>query len=389
MQNFQENARIKRSLSEFISFKPAELCVNSQWLVIFYVKNPATQKMERFRLSVPFQKSNEQRLAHGQKIVNDVNFKLSSGWSPFLINTLPHEKTFDYCKNLYLDQIKKEVENNTKRIDTHRSYVSYLNMIDKFCGFKKIKLNSIKDFDKIFVVNYLDWIYFERENSPRTFNNHLLFISTFINYCINHGFLKDNFASSISKKRENSKIRQTLTPIEKSKLKQYGESNFNFFAMCMLTYYCFVRRTELTKLKVSDVKLFQNYISISEDISKNRKNECVTIPNEYAPILAKHLQNAASDHYLFGKNDFRSGSKQMNPKKASDEWERFRKLYAVDAKYQFYSLKDTGITDLLGLGIAAIKVRDQARHYDLKITESYTPRNQSCDEVVKNSNISF
>ena len=153
----------------------------------------------------------------------------------------------------------------------------------------------------------------------------------------------------------------------------------------MVTYYCFIRRTEITKLKVSDVNLFKGFILVSAENSKNRKTEAVTIPNIFLPILAQHLTKAKNTDYLFSNNDFKPGAKQLTPKKISDEWAKFRNKEKFDDKFQFYSLKDTGITDLLNSGIPAIKVRDQARHYDLKITESYTARNKFADEMIKNA----
>ena len=239
------------------------------------------------------------------------------------------------------------------------------------------------DFNKAFVVNYLDWILYERKNSTRTFNNHLMFIGTIVNFCINHGWLKENFTTGILKKREGEKIRQILTIDEKIKLNNYATDNKEFFTICMITYFCFVRRTELTKLKVSDINLKENFITLDADISKNRKTENVTIPNEFLILLQQHLAGAKTTDWLFSAN-YKTGSVQLDPKKVSDQWDKFRKFANVDTKYQFYSLKDTGITDLLLSGIPAIKVRDQARHHDLRITESYTPRNKTCDDVVKN-----
>lgn len=79
----------------------------------------------------------------------------------------------------------------------------------------------------------------------------------------------------------------------------------------------------------------------------------------------------------------------MNPKKISDTWEKYRKQLNIGREFQFYSLKDTGITDLLNAGVPALKVRNQARHSDIKITEKYTSRNKQSDEVVQNSNFFF
>jgi len=56
----------------------------------------------------------------------------------------------------------------------------------------------------------------------------------------------------------------------------------------------------------------------------------------------------------------------------------------ISKQYDFYSLKDTGITKLLEAGIPIIKVRDQARHHDIKITEKYTPRRTTADDTIRN-----
>lgn len=373
----------------FVDYKPAELKKNKRWEIVYYAKHPVKQVFERFRVAVPQMKMISERTRHAQTIVVEINKKLQSGWLPYYSQIDNNDfKTFDYCKKLFLEQTEKEVKTNIKRPDTLRSYKSYLNMIDKFCTDKPYKINLMFDFNKAFVVNYLDWIYFDRKNSTRTYNNHLLFIGTFVNFCINHGWLKENFTTTISKKREGDKVRQILTEAEKTKLKEYKTDNPEYFVLCMLTYFCFVRRTELTKLKVSDIDLKNNFITLDENISKNRKTETVTIPNDFLLLLVDHLKDAKKTDWLFGKG-FKAGALQIDPKRVSEKWEKFRQEKNVAAKYQFYSLKDTGITDLLLSGIPAIKVRDQARHHDLRITESYTQRNKTCDDIVRNSAFSF
>lgn len=374
----------------FVDYKPAELKIATQWLVVYYCKHPISGITERFRVTVPVLASKSERIKHGKKIALEINKKLDTGWLPYYSNTGANEfKTYEYCATKFIEQTQKEVDNNTKRIDTLRSYTSFLSMIGKYLKETGVKLNMMLEFNSAFVVNYLDWIYYDRENSPRTYNNHLLFIGTFVNYCVNRGYLKENFTTSIVRKKELEKKRQIFTFEEKAKLKLLKSENFNFFALCMGTYFCFLRRTEMTKLKVSSVFLYEGYIFIDANISKNGKSESITIPNAYLPILAKHLENANSNDYLFSGDDFKTGKTQLKPKKISDKWDLFRKEKTIANIYQFYSLKDTGITDLLNAGIPAIKVRDQARHYDLKITEGYTARNKTCDEIVRNCNFDF
>lgn len=374
----------------FIDYRPAEMRIGTDWLIVYYAKNPATHEMKRFRLAVPKCGTVYQRKQHGIKIVTEINRKLASGWLPFYDDLGVLEfKTLDFCIKQFIDHTKSEVEKQIKRVDTLRSYTSFLSMIIKYIAERKIKMNFVLDFNRSFVVNYLDWIYYDRQNSARTYNNHLAFIGSFVNHCIDRGYLKNNFTTGILKKTNQAKTRQVFTSEIKNKIKELQNEKFNYFTLCMATYFCFIRRTELTKLKVSAVNLINNIITIDATESKNKKTEIVTIPEPFANLLIVHLKEANNKDYLFSDNDFKPGLKPLNPKKISDVWDVVRTKKSIDVKYQFYSFKDTGITDLLLSGIAAIKVRDQARHYDIKITESYTPRNIKCDDSVRKSNVNF
>ncbi|WP_445718002.1 tyrosine-type recombinase/integrase [Flavobacterium sp.] len=388
MPNSQKNNSHVNSTA-FISFRPAELCIGTQWVVVYYAKNPLSEKMERFRVYVPAVKSQTERKKLGKKMVLEINNKLYSGWLPYYSDVKSSEfKTFEYCKEKFLEQNEKDVKTGLKRIDTLRTYRSFLKMIDLYAKEKKLELKLALHLNKEFVVNYLDWILYERNNTARTHNNHLDFIATFVNYCVHRGWIKENFVKQIPRRKESEKKRKVLPADVKDKVKELENTNFHFYALCMLIYYCFIRRTELTKLKVSDVELVNNRIVLRSEISKNKKTESVTIPRKFLPTLIKHLENAKNSDYLFGE-DFKACDIKLKPAKISTTWDKFRLENNIDMVYQFYSLKDTGITDLLKAGIPAIKVRDQARHHDLKITEKYTARNNTFDLDVLNSEFGF
>lgn len=379
-----------RKATAFIDYKPAELRINSQWLIVYYCVNPVSKELERQRVTVPVMKSKTERLKYAKKIVLEINKKLECGWLPYYdVNSASEYKTFDFCSEKFIKEQQQELQQADKRKDTVRSYVSFVNMIKKYIHEKQPSLKLMIELNQHFVFNYLDWIYYERQNSARTYNNHLAFLGTFFNYCIKRGYIKEDFTNGISKKKNPPKKRQILTDDVKGKIRKLEHTDFNFYVACMLTYFCFIRRTELTKLKVSDVNLKNGFITIDQNNSKNVKTENVTIPNHFLPVLAQHLVNASSDDFLFSDDSFKAGKIQLNPKKVSDAWTKQRKRLGFSNEFQFYSLKDTGITDLLNTGIPAIKVRDQARHHDLKITESYTSRNKNADELVRNSDFNF
>lgn len=151
------------------------------------------------------------------------------------------------------------------------------------------------------------------------------------------------------------------------------DENPNYLVLCLVCYYCLVRRTELTKLKVRDVILKNSVIYIDSSISKNKKSAAVTIPDKLVPYMVEHLKTANLSDYLFS-TDFIPGDKQLAPKKISDEWVKIRNALNLKDKYQWYSLKDTGITNLLRSGISLIAARDQARHHSSMQTDAYTPK---------------
>src|SRR5690606_5156962 len=121
--------------------------------------------------------------------------------------------------------------------------------------------------------------------------------------------------------------------------------NYHYYALMMMTYYCFIRGTELTKLKVSDVFLDESYVQVDAESSKNRKSESVTIPAPMKIILQNHLRDADRTHYLFSLDNYKPGSVQLTYKRIPDTWRKIRAMTGIGLEYQFYSLKDTGITD--------------------------------------------
>lgn len=83
--------------------------------------------------------------------------------------------------------------------------------------------------------------------------------------------------------------------------------------------------------------------------------------------------NYPGQYYLFS-NKFRPGTEYRDSKQFRDFWNNHvRKSLKLPAEYKFYSLKDTGITNMLRSNTDPISVRDQARHSSLLITNTYTP----------------
>jgi integrase/recombinase XerD len=385
-----ERPTTKISRVVFVDYKPAELKLNKEWIIVYYSKNPLTSKLERIRLRVPSMTSKSERLKHAKRIVVEINLKLASGWSPFTEQAGANYRTFKNAVEDFLINLKKQLKDNVIRPDTLRSYNSNLNLLQQYIEEKNIKIVFALELNKLFCVNYLDWIYIERNSSPITRNNHLGFFRLFCSFLIGRGILNENPTMGIQAMKPLPKTRQVFP--ESIKQKIYEELltyEDGFHTLCMTTYFCFIRNTELGKLKVWMFNLKDNSIFLPKEISKNKKDETVTIPSQFLSFIKNHIDNKPSDYYVFSSNQFKPGTKKMPTNKIGYAWEALRNKLKLESKYQFYGLKDTGITDLLNSGVPAIKVRDQARHSDIKITEIYAQRNNSCDSVIQKADITF
>ena len=157
-----------------------------------------------------------------------------------------------------------------------------------------------------------------------------------------------------------------------------------FLLACQLLYNCFIRPVEMTRLKVGWVNVEAGTVSIPAEASKNRESMVVTLPKS---VLYKMMDlgifKSPSDDFLFSKN-LRPGPQQIDTIIFRHHWNSLRSALGLRKEWQFYSLKDTGITEMLDKNIASITVRDQARHSSLAITEVYTRHQQRANEAVLN-----
>ncbi|MCG8831413.1 tyrosine-type recombinase/integrase, partial [Tenacibaculum finnmarkense] len=283
-------------------------------------------------------------------------------------------KLFEVFDN-YLHQIEQQTKKDSLRPDTLRAYTSYIKNLKVYLIAKKQENAAVSYFNEKFCRDFLDMIFYERKNSARTHNNYLGFISLFNRWLIKRDYLKVDFTGNIDNIKVSEK-RRTIIPLkERTEIFNHLEKdNKHYFALCYTAFYCLIRRTELSKLKVADVILKNGIISIPADVSKNRKSQVVTIPNQLIHVLIEHLKYAKNDDFLFSDDNFKPGETQLEPKKISDTWSKYKKQLKFSNSYQWYSLKDTGITNYLHLGVPTIDVRNQARHYSIKQTEEYLPK---------------
>jgi site-specific recombinase XerD len=376
----------------FVDYVPAVLKENSIWIVEYYVKNPFTGELQRKRNRVRPISNKTERRKLAKRMCFNINNKLENGWNPFV--TESNAKSFTKINeafDIYTSQIKKRLQKNEIRFDSVRAYKSYIKNIIGFLESKDKLDDFITTFDEQILNEFLTHIYYDRNTTARTHNNYMRFIKIYCKWLVKYRYISINPSVNLSKITEGDKTR-TVIPVDvRNKIFEHlKEDNITYYTLCLFAFYCLVRRTEITKLKVDSVILKNNIIYITNNQSKNHKNFSITITNELKPFISVHIKNAEKTDFLFSGDNFLPGQKQLEPKKISDTWNKYRNKLKFAKNYQWYSLKDTGINNFLQLGIPTIDVKNQARHHSITQTEAYIPKTiLKAVDGIKNANLNF
>ena len=364
-------------MAEIKAYRPAKLYIGKRWYIGYYVYNPQTKKLERKAIKINHIDSVPERRRYANELIKRLNNNLTDGWNPFT------EQTTNNSFKILTEAIEHFVKIYTKKFDvgeirkeTIDGYRSYAKNLLKYLSERNLNL-YVYQFDKVFCTKFIDYIYYDLGRSGQTRDNYLIFLRVLSNFMVSYGYITvkpTDGMTTVAKKRKGTKNRTVIPPDVRTKILKYlKQHNPHFLLSCFVLYYCFIRPREMSYLKISDINFKMKTIFISGTISKNKKDDHVTITEPLMKLMLDlQIHKYPSDYYMFSEN-FAPGKKQVSSKNFRDYWGSLRKHLDFPDTYKFYSLKDTGITDLFGIVRNPVLVRDQARHYSIEMTDTYTP----------------
>lgn len=377
------------NLYEIKNFTYPKLHTGKDWYIDFYAFCPASGTMRRKKIKLNHISKIGERRKYAEGLIKRTILNLERGWNPWI--EAENSRSYHYFKEVcdrYKQYIEKLLNDNLYREDTYISYMSYLRNIEKWNLEKNVSIRYIYQFDSFFIREFLDHIYIDRNNSATTRNNYLGFIKTFCSYLMQNQYLNINPSEGLQalSRRLSKKQRTIIDENDIIRLHDYLETkNKHFLLACYVLHYCFIRPKEMSMIKISHLSIKKQTIYIPGDNSKNRKEGVVTLPAKVIRLMIElNIFSHSANDYLFS-DKFKPGEKYRNEKQFRDFWTHFvRKDLKFPANYKFYSLKDTGITNMLRK-YDTITVRDQARHADILMTDTYTPHDlQNANKLIMN-----
>ena len=350
---------------------------NAGAYIEFFAFDPALGRMRRKTIKINRINGLCNRRKYARDVISRLNDQLQHGWNPWIAKDTDNLITFDEGVNRYEAHIEKMISDGLYRKETYVGYKSYLKMLKEYVS-KKKPIYYMYQFDRQFCVDFLDWVFIDRNNGAQTRNNYLGFLRVFSGFLVEKGYLQTRPTEGIApiSKRLYKKERECIPLNVIAKIADYCSKNEKHLLLaCYLLYYCFIRPVEMTRLRVRDFNIKESTITIPAESSKNKTTQTVTVPKKvlfYAIDLG--IFSAPMDDYIFSQR-LKPGKDEIDPKQFRDHWKKVRKALKLKKEWKFYALKDTGITEMCDRNMATIAVRDQARHSSLAITDIYTRHN--------------
>lgn len=356
---------------DFHKFLPATLRHNSDgYYIEYYAYNPVSDMMERKRILVNrlkkrYKKASDFNYMVGQMILT-INNRLADGWSPFgESENVRYYTTLDEVMRLYIAEKEKEL-----KVDTLRSYKSFCNIFGKWCE-KAVPECKCILFNRTLAIRYMDYVYNERNVSARGYNNQLKMARALFAWAAEKCYCKENPFEHIKTKREEEKKRILIPPETRLQIKNYfAEHRPNFIIVMELVFTSLLRPAEVSRVQVKQVNLKEHYIYMPGDKTKNGHHRYAFLSDELCRLLSPLIKDANPEDYLMSQY-YVPGKEQMDSRRYRKHWDIMRKDLKLPQEMQLYSLRDTGINNMLKAGIDPLTVMQAADHHDLSMTTRY------------------
>lgn len=370
-------SRQKNPLSQKIIIYPwtfPTLHKGKSWYVDFFILDPATDEMRRKKYMLNRYKSARVRTLMAKQKIQWIVTELQNGWNPFVKARTTKEFTrWDVVVGRYRDYLQAA---DRKGLLKHKTAYDYQSRIKNFLLFleeEDLHLIYIYEFNRELCVEFLDYLYFDKDLSAVTRNGYRSWLSSFSGWLIDKGYMHqdDNPVADIREMREEEKKREPIPKTALAAMRKYLLSrNPHFLLACYIEYYVNIRPDEMRYLKIGYVDIQNCTVTLPGKFAKNRRRQEVTVPKKVLRLMIDlGIFNSPSHYYLFG-GDLHPSERQCSVNRFRQEWGKMRRDLRWPDCYQFYSLKDSGIReniDKFGL----LTARDQARHSDAATTNRY------------------
>ncbi|MCH3994169.1 MAG: site-specific integrase [Prevotella sp.] len=361
-----------RTFRPIIDFIPPRRHYGRNSYIWFSQVDPLTNKLKRKKYMLDhFRPGRERDLAANRIIANIIN-QVAHGWNVWAPEiTSRGDSAIGDVLDRYRQHVLVMFKKNVLKRKTFNDYTSRLKIFEEYIHDSVPPIRIVGQLDRSFFVDFLDYLLIDRDLSAKTRNNYRTWCSTLCSWLIEKKFLLDNPIASIHQLPEHGKFRQPLSHDDLKKLGDFlRKNNRHFLLAVMMEYFTAIRPTELSYIKLKDISIKEGSVFVSSQISKNRRDGKIKLPNRVIKLMIDLKIFEHNDGcFLFGK-DFIPSDVRQRPVQFTLYFNRVRDQLHFPKCYMFYSLKDSGLRDIAN-AVGVEVAQKQARHSSIQTTNMY------------------
>jgi integrase len=344
---------------------------------IWYVNYTYEGKQIRVKGDLNRIKDASEKEFQAQVLLESIKQDLANGYNPndetqWVADRI--KETFSLSKAIIL--FKDYHVKHQSRTKTVGTYLSKLNALSAFCPNILLQDITTKIIQNFIQSKIDDSTYAQGsvKSAKRTFN-------TFFNVCIQLEILKTNpmvgFDKKIKSYKETDDKHIPYTDKDLKTILDYLDSNDKYGAFfCRMIYYTCLRPAEIRGLKVENIDLTTNTITILPTVKKvttNDKKEYIEINESFKPFLAQLNLNQYPKHfYLTGSSTNIVGEKKVGENTPYNKLASvLEKLELNNKGYDLYSFKHTSNVKKYLNGWTLSEIMKANRHTSISTTEIY------------------
>lgn len=376
-----------------INYEPATLQEwETGWHITYRVLNPETGTLERKKLR--FEKIRKRLKSdaiarkYAKTYCSAINEKLESGWNPYMEgkNAKSFHKLLDVLQT-FLNEKELDLKNGVFSSESMRTYKSQVDVFSRWIK-KKNESLYVGSFNKTMALEYMDYLYTERELSPRSWNNYLNFSRNLWNWLVEKNYCSENVFQHIKSKTNKEKERTIIPEDWSQKIMEYfRDNNPPMELVCGLIYNSFLRPAEICRTQIKDIHIAKSAIYLPASKTKNKRSRwCLLPPHLIEQLINLGIDKYPLDYYLFSSG-LKPGKTQLYTRKIDKYWHKMREAIDLPMKYQLYSYRDTGITDLKKQGHSNLFISSITGHLNSEEIETYShaPDPKALGYIIENS----
>lgn len=329
------------------------------------------RKRVKFARMLKAYRSKRDKIIFAQSIADELNRKLAGGWTPLTQTDDGRLYTpISELRNVFLKAKKREGCRDTTLV----SYTSMTGLFLDWCEESGRARKFSGTFLRRDAVEYMDYIA-EKSNGNRSYNNTVKMLRAFFSWALEHCYCKENPFNGIKLLPKQKKHRGLIdAPTRKKILAYFDSTNEQMSIVCMLVYHSAIRPIEAHLIQMKDIDIDRRRIFIPEDNAKNGHSRSATLSKQLidrlTPIVERYKDSPRM--YLFGAGNLEPNEVPIAKSYFGKLWVRMRNALGLPDTMQLYSLRDSGISDLIHSGVDPLTVQHHADHSSLDIQHIYT-----------------